>query len=71
MFSHAGKATGKCDNSCNIKYKAPSECSGTKTWIDITNIANLKIVPPELTNNEKILEPLCDKSQVAKGKKLE
>ena len=71
VINHAGKATGKYDNSYNIEYKAPLERSGTKTWIDITDVANLKIVQQELTKSGKILESQCDKFQVAKEKELE
>lgn len=34
VINRAGKATGK-DNCYNIGYEAPSECSGSKTCIDI------------------------------------
>ena len=70
VINCAGKATGKYDNCYNIQYKAPSEHSGTKTWIDIKNVANLKIIQPELTKTDEILETQCDKFQVAKEKEL-
>ena len=69
-INHATKATCKYDNCYNIEYKAPSECSGTEIWIDIKNVANLKIIQPELTKAYKILETQYNKSQVAKEKEL-
>ena len=36
----------------------PSERSGTKTWIDIKKVTNLKIVQPELIKTGERLETL-------------
>ena len=43
VINRAGKATGKYDNCYNIEYKALSEWSGTKTWIDIKTVTILEV----------------------------
>ena len=45
IISRAGKSTGKYSNCYNIKYYAPSNASGTQTWIDLSKVKNLLIIP--------------------------
>ena len=44
-ISRAGKSKGKYSNCYNIKYYSPSNASGTQTWIDLSKVKNLLIIP--------------------------
>ena len=51
MISRAGKSTG------NIKYYSPSNASGTQTWIDLSKVKNLLIIPERAVSSFQIIIP--------------